>query len=107
MNILVVGGGGREHAIVMKLAESNRVEKLYCAPGNGGISKFAECFPVKATDIDGIVDLAKKLSVDMVVVAPDDPLVMGMVDALKELERSVRINRPPLSRVVRYFPKIL
>ena len=51
MNILVVGGGGREHAIVMKLAESNRVEKLYCAPGNGGISKFAECFPVKATDI--------------------------------------------------------
>lgn len=82
MNILVVGGGGREHAIVMKLAESNRVEKLYCAPGNGGISKFAECFPVKATDIDGIVDLAKKLSVDMVVVAPDDPLVMGMVDAL-------------------------
>ncbi|MGN0696288.1 MAG: phosphoribosylamine--glycine ligase [Oscillospiraceae bacterium] len=82
MKILVVGGGGREHAIIMKLAESKRVEKLYCAPGNGGISRYAECFDVSATDIDGIVALAKKLSVDMVVVAPDDPLVLGMVDAL-------------------------
>ncbi len=82
MKILVVGGGGREHAIIMKLAESKRVEKLFCAPGNGGISRYAECFDVKATDIDGIVALAKKLAVDMVVVAPDDPLVMGMVDAL-------------------------
>lgn len=82
MKILVVGGGGREHAIVMKLAESPKTEKLYCTPGNGGISKFAECFDVKATDVDGVVALAKKLAVDMVVVAPDDPLVMGMVDAL-------------------------
>lgn len=82
MNILVVGGGGREHAIIMKLFESKRCEKLYCTPGNGGISKYAECFDVKATDITGIVELAKKLSVDMVVVAPDDPLVLGMVDAL-------------------------
>lgn len=82
MNILVVGGGGREHAIIMKLAESKRVEKLYCTPGNGGISCYAECFDVAATDIDGVVALAKKLSVDMVVVAPDDPLVLGMVDAL-------------------------
>ena len=82
MKILVVGGGGREHAIIMKLAESKRTDKLYCAPGNGGISKYAECFDVKATDIDGIVKLAKQLAVDMVVVAPDDPLVLGMVDAL-------------------------
>ncbi len=82
MKILVVGGGGREHAIIMKLAESKRVKKLYCAPGNGGISRYAECFDVKATDIVGMVDLAKKLSADMVVVAPDDPLVLGMVDAL-------------------------
>ena len=82
MNILVVGGGGREHAIVMKLAESPKVDKLYCAPGNGGIAKYAECFDVKATDIDGVTALAEKLAVDMVVVAPDDPLVMGMVDAL-------------------------
>lgn len=83
MKILVVGGGGREHAIIMKLAQSDKVEKLYCTPGNGGISKYAECFDVSATDIDGVVSLAKELSVDMVVVAPDDPLVLGMVDALQ------------------------
>lgn len=83
MKILVVGGGGREHAIIMKLSESNLVDSLYCAPGNGGISKYAECFSVSATDIDGIVELAKKLGADMVVVAPDDPLVLGMVDALR------------------------
>lgn len=82
MKILVVGGGGREHAIIMKLAESKRVKKLYCTPGNGGISRYAECFDVKATDITGVVALAKQLKVDMVVVAPDDPLVLGMVDAL-------------------------
>ena len=82
-NILVVGGGGREHAIIMKLAESKNVGKLYCTPGNGGISKYAECFNVGATDIDGVVALAKQLKVDMVVVAPDDPLVLGMVDALQ------------------------
>lgn len=82
MKILVVGGGGREHAIIMKLAESKRAPKLYCTPGNGGISRYAECFNVSATDIDGVVQLAKKLTVDMVVVAPDDPLVLGMVDAL-------------------------
>lgn len=84
MKFLVVGGGGREHAIVMKLAESKKISEIYCAPGNAGISKFAECFDVKATDIEGIVKLAKKLEVDMVVVAPDDPLVEGMVDALNK-----------------------
>ena len=83
-NVLVVGGGGREHAIIMKLAESPRVGKIWCTPGNGGISKYAECFTVGATDIEGVVELAKKLSPDMVVVAPDDPLVMGMVDALRK-----------------------
>lgn len=84
MNILVIGGGGREHAIIMKLAESPKVDKLYCTPGNGGISRYAECFDVSATDIDGVVELAQKLKPDMVVVAPDDPLVLGMVDALQE-----------------------
>ena len=83
MKILVVGGGGREHAIVMKLAESPQVEALYCAPGNGGIAKYAKCFPVKATDIDGMVKLAKELAVDLVFVAPDDPLVLGMADAMQ------------------------
>ena len=83
MKILVVGGGGREHAIIMKLAESPKVDKLYCTPGNGGISKYAECFDVAATDVGGVVALAEKLHPDMVVVAPDDPLVLGMVDALQ------------------------
>ena len=83
MKILVVGGGGREHAIVMKLAKSPKVDALYCAPGNGGIAKYAECYPVKATDIAGMTALAKKLAVDLVFVAPDDPLVMGMVDTLQ------------------------
>lgn len=84
MNILVVGGGGREHAIITALSRSPRVDKLYAAPGNGGISKLAECFPVKATDIDGILALAEKLRPDYVFVAPDDPLVLGMVDRLNE-----------------------
>ncbi|MEE5991659.1 MAG: phosphoribosylamine--glycine ligase [Oscillospiraceae bacterium] len=84
MKILVVGGGGREHAIIMKLAESPKVTELYCAPGNGGISRYAKCFDVKATDIDGMVALAKELKPDLVVVAPDDPLVMGMVDKMQE-----------------------
>lgn len=82
MKFLVVGSGGREHAIIMKLCESPKVTNIYCAPGNAGISKFAECFPVKATDKAGMVELAKRLEVDMVVVAPDDPLVLGMVDEL-------------------------
>lgn len=84
MNILIVGGGGREHAIAAALKRSPKVERLYCAPGNAGISRIAECFPVKATDIDGIVELAKKLAPDYVFVAPDDPLVMGLVDKLNE-----------------------
>lgn len=83
MKILVIGGGGREHAIIMKLSQSPSIE-LFCAPGNGGISKFAKCFNVKATDIDGVISLAKEISADIVFVAPDDPLVMGMVDKLNE-----------------------
>lgn len=84
MKILTVGGGGREHAIITALSHSKKVDKLYAAPGNGGISALAECFPVKATDIDGILELAEKLKPDYVFVAPDDPLVMGMVDKLNE-----------------------
>lgn len=83
MKVLVVGGGGREHTIVWKIAQSPKVDKIYCAPGNGGIASIAECAPIKATDIDGIVSFAKEKAVDLVMVAPDDPLVMGMVDALE------------------------
>lgn len=84
MKVLVVGGGGREHALIRKIKESSKVDEIFCTPGNGGISYDAKCFDVSATDIDGVVDLAKKLCVDLVVVAPDDPLVAGMVDALND-----------------------
>ena len=84
MKVLVVGGGGREHALIRKIKESSKVDEIFCTPGNGGILYDAKCFDVSATDIDGVVDLAKKLSVDLVVVAPDDPLVAGMVDALND-----------------------
>ena len=83
MKILVVGSGGREHAILWKLRQSPKVTKLYCAPGNGGISEIAECVPVNAMDIDGMVKFSLEKSIDMVVVAPDDPLAAGMVDALE------------------------
>lgn len=84
MKVLVVGGGGREHAILKKLAESSRITKLFCAPGNGGISCDAECLPIKATDVEAMVAFAVENAVDFAVVAPDDPLVLGMVDALAE-----------------------
>lgn len=84
MKVLVVGSGGREHALVMKIAESKKVSEIYCTPGNAGISKFAECYDVKASDIHGVTALALRLGIDMVVVAPDDPLVAGMVDALNQ-----------------------
>ena len=83
MKILVVGGGGREHTIVWKIAQSDKVSKIYCAPGNGGISKLAECVDISATDIDNMVAFAKEKEIDLVMVAPDDPLVLGMVDAME------------------------
>lgn len=70
MKILVVGGGGREHAIVWKLAQSPRVTELFCAPGNGGIAQLATCVPIKATDLDGIVNFAKEKKIDFVVCRP-------------------------------------
>ena len=83
MKILVVGGGGREHTIVWKIAQSPLAEKIYCAPGNGGISELAECVNISATDIDSMVKFAKEKEIDLVMVAPDDPLVLGMVDAME------------------------
>ncbi len=84
MKILVVGGGGREHTIIWKLAQSSRVTKIYCAPGNGGIAKLAECVDIGATDIDKLVQFAVDNSIDLTVVAPDDPLVIGAVDAFEK-----------------------
>ena len=84
MKIAVIGGGGREHAIIKKLKENSEIEKIYALPGNGGISADAECVAVSATDIEGIVKFATENKIDYAVVAPDDPLVLGCVDALEE-----------------------
>ena len=83
MDILVVGGGGREHAVIKALKQSRRAGKIYALPGNGGIAADAECVPVKATDVQGIVAFAREKKVDFAVVTPDDPLVLGCVDALE------------------------
>ena len=84
MKLLVVGGGGREHAIIKKLKENKEVEKIYALPGNGGIAADAECVDIGAKDIDKIVDFAVKQGIDFAVVAPDDPLALGCVDRLEE-----------------------
>lgn len=84
MKILVVGGGGREHAIIKKLKENKTVEQIFALPGNGGIAADAECVSISATDIEKIVDFAVANKIDYAVVAPDDPLVLGCVDALNE-----------------------
>ena len=83
MKILVVGGGGREHAIIKKIKENKNVEKIYALPGNGGMAEDAECVDIGAKDIDKIVEFAKANSIDYAIVAPDDPLVLGCVDALE------------------------
>ncbi len=84
MDIMVIGGGGREHAVIKALKRSKNAGKIYCLPGNGGIAADAECCPIKATDIDGVVAFATSHGIDFAVVTPDDPLVLGMVDALEE-----------------------
>lgn len=84
MKILMVGGGGREHALIRKLKESPKVTEIHCAPGNGGISKDAQCHNVSVDDMEGMVRLAKEISADLVVVAPDNPLVDGMVDEMEK-----------------------
>ncbi len=80
MKLLVIGGGGREHAIIRKLKKDDPAHEIFCAPGNGGISYDAACVPIKATEIDALVDFAKNNGIEYVVVAPDDPLVLGAVD---------------------------
>ena len=85
MHILVVGGGGREHAIIKKLRENPAVTEIYALPGNGGMAGQAKCVPIAATDIDGIVEFARTHPVDYAVVTPDDPLVLGCVDRLNAI----------------------
>lgn len=85
MKIMVIGGGGREHAIIKKLKENKTIDKIYALPGNGGIAHDAVCVPIGACEIDKIVDFASNENIDYAVVAPDDPLVLGLVDRLEEI----------------------
>ena len=85
MNLLIIGGGGREHAIIRALKKNKEVETVYALPGNAGIGQMAECFPIAATDIGGIVEFAKSHKIDFAIVAQDDPLALGCVNRLNEL----------------------
>lgn len=98
MKVLVVGGGGREHAIVWSLSKSPRVKTIYCAPGNGGIAALATCIDIKATDLEGMVAFALREAIDLVFVAPDDPLAMGMVDRMETA--GVRVFGPRANAAV-------
>ena len=83
MRILVIGSGGREHALCWKIAASPLCDKIYCAPGNAGIARVAECAPIAAEDISGLVGFAKEKGIDFAVVGPEAPLVAGLADALE------------------------
>lgn len=109
MKVLVIGGGGREHAIVHTLKKSPKVDHIWCAPGNGGIAAEAECVAIKATDIDGMVAFAKEHKPDLVMVAPDDPLALGMVWMRSRPLASVpsaRARTPPSSRAASPLQRI-
>ena len=84
MKILIVGSGGREHAIAASVAKSPKAEKIYCAPGNAGIAQLAECVPIGAMEFDRLTEFAKEKEIDLVIVGMDDPLVGGLVDQLEE-----------------------
>ena len=92
MKVLIIGSGGREHALAWKIAQSPKVEKIYCAPGNAGISEFAECIPIGAMQFDELASLAEEKGIDLTVVGMDDPLVGGIVDVFEE--RGLRIFGP-------------
>ena len=83
MNVLIVGSGGREHALAWKISKSSRVEKIYCAPGNAGIEEYAECVPIGVLDFSALTAFAKEKSIDLTVIGMDDPLVAGVVDAFE------------------------
>ena len=84
MKVLIVGSGGREHAIAYSVAKSDKVDKIYCTPGNAGIAEFAECAPIGAMEFDKIVAFAKEKEIDLVIVGMDDPLVGGLIDEFEK-----------------------
>ena len=81
MKVLIVGSGGREHALAHAVAKSSKVDKIFCAPGNAGIAEYAECVPIGAMEFDKLVTFAKENEIDLTVIGMDDPLVGGVVDA--------------------------
>ncbi len=89
MKVLVIGSGGREHAVAWKIAQNPKVEKIFCAPGNAGIAGIAECVPVKVDDVNGLVDFAKKHKIDLTIVGPEASLVVGVVDAFERNDLSI------------------
>ena len=92
MKILIVGSGGREHALAWKISQSSRVEKIYCAPGNAGIAELAECVPIGAMEFEKLADFACEKKIDLTVVGMDDPLVGGIVDVFEA--RGLRVFGP-------------
>ncbi len=98
MKILVIGSGGREHAIVWKLKQSKKVKEIFCAPGNAGIRKIATCVDCAANDIDGLLSLAEKEQIDLTIVGPEDPLTLGIVDTFEE--KGLRIFGPTASGAI-------
>ena len=92
MKVLIVGSGGREHAIAMSVAKSSRVDKIYCAPGNAGIGQIAECVPIKAMEFEKLADFAQENDIDLTIIGMDDPLVGGVVDVFEE--RGLRVFGP-------------
>src|SRR3990172_13376589 len=89
MKVLVIGGGGRENAIVWKLAQSRHVDKIYCSPGNAGISEMAECIDVGTNDFDAVIDFVKYEWIDLTIVGPEEPLSRGIVDLFEKEGRRI------------------
>jgi phosphoribosylamine--glycine ligase len=84
MKVLIVGGGGREHALAWKISQSPRVKKIFCGPGNAGIAQLAECVDIQESNIPAMIDLVRREKIDLTVVGPEIPLVAGLVDALEK-----------------------
>lgn len=109
MKVLLIGGGGREHAIAASIMKSKRVEKLYCAPGNAGIARIAECAPIGVMEFDRLIAFAKEKEIDLAVCSQDDPLCAGIVDAFEAA--GLKIFEPgkmrPSLKAARHFPRTL
>ena len=108
MKVLIVGSGGREHAIAWKTAQSSKVDKIYCAPGNAGIEEYAECVNIGAMEFEKLAAFAKEKEIDLTVIGMDDPLVGGIVDVFEA--EGLRVFGPRKNAAVlegsKHFPKI-